>query len=70
MAENVAENAQTLRGKGYFRESLEELRKVQTPTREETMRNTWVVLMIIVFISLALFVVDMTFHKIMSLLIS
>ena len=50
----------------YFSESMEELKKVQSPTRQEAMRLTWVVLLIIVFISLCLFVVDLFFNWFMS----
>ena len=53
----------------YFSESREELRKVHSPTRQETIRMTWVVLLIIVFISVCLFVVDRTFFWLMSQLI-
>lgn len=57
------------RGKGYFSDSLRELQKVQSPTRQETVKLTWVVLMIIVFISLCLFAMDYAFSSIMQLLI-
>ncbi len=57
------------RGRGYFSESYEELKKVQTPTRQEAFRLTLVVLMIIVFISLSLFLMDMTFNWLMGRLI-
>lgn len=57
------------RGAGYFSESIEELKKVQTPTRQETMRLTLVVLMIIVFISMCLFVMDLTFNWLMGKMI-
>jgi preprotein translocase subunit SecE len=57
------------RGRGYFSESYEELKKVQSPTRQEAFRLTLVVLMIIVFISLCLFLMDMTFNWVMGKLI-
>jgi len=57
------------RGAGYFAESIEELKKVQSPTRQETMRLTGVVLLIIVFISMCLFVMDLTFNWLMSKMI-
>jgi preprotein translocase subunit SecE len=58
------------RGLGYFAESYEELKKVHTPTRQETVRLTWVVLLIIMFISLCLFVIDLTFNWLMSKMIA
>lgn len=54
------------RSAGYFAESVEELKKVQTPTRQETVRLTGVVLLIIVFISMCLFVMDLTFNWLMG----
>lgn len=58
------------RGRGYFSESVEELKKVQTPTRQEAMRLTGVVLLIIVFISLCLFVMDLACNWLMGKLLS
>jgi preprotein translocase subunit SecE len=54
------------RGQAYVRESIDELKKVHTPTRQEALRLTWVVLLIIVFISLCLFVVDLGFNWFMT----
>jgi preprotein translocase subunit SecE len=54
------------RGQGYIRDSLDELKKVHTPTKQEALRLTWVVLMIIVMISLCLFVVDLGFNWFMT----
>jgi preprotein translocase subunit SecE len=57
------------RGAGYFTESVEELKKVSSPSRQETMRMTGVVLVIIVFISMCLFVMDLTFNWLMGKMI-
>jgi preprotein translocase subunit SecE len=57
------------RSAGYFTESVEELKKVSSPTRQETMRMTGVVLVIIVFISMCLFVMDLTFNWLMGKMI-
>lgn len=51
---------------GYLSESVEELKKVQSPTRQEAIKLTGVVLMIIVFISLCLFVMDLAFNWLMG----
>lgn len=72
MSDKVAEASSdsiVSRGAGYFTESMEELKKVQTPTRQETMRLTGVVLLIIVFISMCLFVMDLTFNWLMGKMI-
>ena len=57
------------RSVGYFSDSVEELKKVQSPSREETLRLTGVVVLIIVFISMCLFVMDLTFNWLMSVMI-
>lgn len=57
------------RGVSYVSESVEELKKVQSPTRQETMRLTGVVVLIIVFISMCLFVMDLTFNWLMGKMI-
>ncbi len=57
------------RGASYISESVEELKKVQTPTRQETMRLTGVVVLIIVFISMCLFIMDLTFNWLMGKMI-
>ena len=49
----------------YITGSVDELKKVQSPTRQEAMKLTGVVLMIIVFISLCLFVMDLAFNWLM-----
>lgn len=54
------------RSNRYISESYEELKKVYTPTRQEAFRLTLVVLMIIVFISLCLFLMDMSFNWLMG----
>ena len=55
--------------KGYISGSIEELKKVQSPTRQEAMKLTGVVLLIIVFISLCLFVMDLACNWLMGKMI-
>jgi preprotein translocase SecE subunit len=54
---------------GYFSESLGELKKVTTPTRQEAMQASLVTLVIIAFMSVSLFVMDLLFHWVVSLLV-
>ena len=54
------------RRSAYISESVDELKKVHTPTRQEATRLTGVVLLIIVFISMCLFVMDLTFNWLMT----
>jgi preprotein translocase SecE subunit len=56
--------------RGYLADSIEELKKVQSPTRQEAMRMTGVVLLIIVFISMCLFVMDLAFNWLMGKMLS
>jgi preprotein translocase subunit SecE len=67
-SETQAEGAP--KGRGYLAESIEELKKVHTPTREETIRSTWVVVLIIVIIAFCLFVLDLVFNWFMTAVIS
>ena len=54
------------RSNGYVSESVEELKKVHSPTRQEAMKLTGVVVLIIAFISLCLFVMDLSFNWLMG----
>ena len=71
MSDKVADARSGLisRGTSYVSESIDELKKVQTPTRQETLRLTGVVVMIIVFISMCLFVMDLVFNWAMTKMI-
>ena len=74
MAESVANNKVSGESGssgplGYFSDSLNELKKVTTPTRQEAMQASIVTLIIIAFMSLALFVMDFLFHWVVSLLV-
>ena len=71
MSEKVAEaqDGFVSRGASYVSESIDEVKKVQTPTRQETMRLTGVVVLIIVFISMCLFIMDLTFNWLMGKMI-
>jgi preprotein translocase subunit SecE len=57
------------RGKEFLSESLFELRKVVWPTRQETMRITWVVLVVVVVISLILSLFDLIISQLIKLLL-
>jgi preprotein translocase SecE subunit len=73
MNEKVANGASesiVSRTKGYVSESIDELKKVHSPTRQEAMKMTGVVLLIIAFISLCLFVMDLSFNWLMGKMLS
>jgi preprotein translocase SecE subunit len=55
---------------GFFSESFDELKKISTPTRQETIQATVVTLFIMVFVALVLFAMDVVFSTIMSSVIS
>ena len=50
------------RSSEFLSESQAELRKVATPTRAETLQTTMVALVIITFVALCLFVMDVFFR--------
>ena len=55
---------------GFFAESIEELRKVTTPTRQEATQATMVTLVIVVFVAFCLFFMDLIFSKVTEALMS
>lgn len=54
----------------YLSESVDELKKVSTPTKQETMQATMGTLVIILFFALCLLVLDSVCHWLMGLLIA
>lgn len=72
MGEQVAQGASgsiVTRTKDYLVGSVDELKKVQSPSRQETLRMTGGVILIIVFISLCLFFIDLVWNWLMSKMI-
>lgn len=67
---NAASESFFSRAKGYLSESADELKKVQSPTRQEAMKLTGVVVLIIAFISICLFVMDLSFNWLMGKMVS
>ena len=53
----------------YFRESRAEMRKVTWPTRDEALRLTGIVLAVTTFMAVLLWVLDIFFTGVVSLLI-
>lgn len=54
----------------YFKDSAQELKKVTHPTRQETTQATLVTLLIIVFVAICLFVLDVILNRLMLALLS
>lgn len=54
----------------YIRESLDELKKVSRPTRQETIQATIVTIVIMMFMALVLFVFDVVFNRLMTAFLS
>lgn len=65
--ESVSKFAQ---GKAFFSESVDELKKVTTPTRQETIQTTLVAVVIIAFVGICLLVLDFVFNRVMTALLS
>lgn len=55
---------------GYFSDSVAELKRVNFPTRAETVQATIATLAIIFFVSLCLFVLDVIFGRLMGAILS
>jgi preprotein translocase subunit SecE len=54
----------------YYRETIGELKKVVWPTREEALRLTWIVLIVISVMALLLGTADYLFGELMRFIIS
>ncbi len=57
------------RGLGYFRASVDELKKISHPTRQEATQLTIATLFIICFIAICLMALDMIFKQLMVALL-
>lgn len=71
MANEKAEKSASIfvRGSEYFHESVDELRKVSKPTKQETMQFALVSVFIIFFIAVSLMVLDFFFSRIMTVVL-
>lgn len=56
-------------GSEFVSESMEELKRISTPTKAETIQATLVTIVIMSFVALALFVMDMLFSAVMKSII-
>ena len=54
----------------YYRETVGELKKVVWPTREEALRLTWIVLVVITIMAIILGAADYLFSELFRILIS
>jgi len=54
------------RGSSYISDSIAELKKVVFPTRQETIQATIVTVLIVIFVSICLFLLDVVFNQLMS----
>ncbi len=67
----MAENESVVgRGRRYFSESVEELKKVSSPTKQETMQATLVTTVIVVFIATVVALLDLVFGQLMGAILS
>ena len=70
-AEEVGKEGSVLtRAPNYFAASIEELKKVTHPTRQETTQATMVTFLIILFVAICLFLVDVVFNQLMLAILS
>ena len=52
--------------RGFLTESVEELKKVTTPTRQETIQATLVTVVIMTFVAICLMILDLIFRTVMD----
>ena len=69
MADKAAELSSIGKASTFFKESVEELKKVHKPTKQETIQATLVTLGIMVFISVVLALFDFVFRKVVEAII-
>jgi len=50
----------------FLSDSIEELRKISTPSRQETIQATLVTIVMVVFMAMCLFLVDLLFNGVMT----
>lgn len=65
----MADTAKKLNIKRYFRETKAEMKKVSWPSKKDVVKHTQVVIASIVFIGLALWLVDLAFGGILNFLL-
>jgi preprotein translocase SecE subunit len=67
-SEKASESGSIFRdGPQFISESIDELKKITTPTRQETIQATMATVMIILFFSVCLLVLDFICHWLMTL---
>ena len=69
MSEEVKKGSFIDRTSNFLKDSQVELRKVATPTRAETLQTTMIALVIITFVALCLFVMDVFFRWFIDLFV-
>jgi preprotein translocase SecE subunit len=57
------------KGTGFFHDCMDELKKVSKPTRQETIQATIVTIILMLFIAVALGLMDVVFYNLMSALL-
>lgn len=57
------------KSRGYLSDSIAELKKVSYPTRQQTIQATLVTLVIVFFVAICLFLLDLVFAKVMELIV-
>ena len=69
-AKEINESGSALsQASNYITGSIEEFKKVSTPTKQETMQATLVTLIIVGFVSISLFFMDVIFGRVVAALL-
>ncbi|MDC0357448.1 preprotein translocase subunit SecE [Oligoflexia bacterium] len=70
-AGRAAENQSMIsKGKGFLSDSVTEIKKVTTPTKQETTQATLVTVVIILFVAFCLCILDLVFNNLMGAVLS
>lgn len=69
-AKDIERQSAIEQGRSFLSESVDELKKVTTPTRAETIQATIVTLVIMFFVAICLFIMDWLFNGLTKTLLS
>lgn len=58
------------KGTSFVSDSVDELKKVTSPTRQETIQATMVTMIIVFVVAISLFILDLIFGKLMTAVLS
>lgn len=71
MSQSASDDSSVLvKGRGYFSQSVDELKKVSKPTKQEATQATLVAVALVIFVALVIAVFDLLFGQLMNVIVS